>query len=48
MIDCGTCNCRGRKAFAGYVDKNTLGKVPVEQRVKSKRRHDKHKARSID
>jgi hypothetical protein len=40
--------CRNRKAFADYVDINTFGKVPVEQRVKSKRRLDKLKAASIN
>jgi len=40
--------CGSRKAFAEYVDSNTFGKVPVEQRVKNKRRHDKHKAASIN
>jgi hypothetical protein len=39
---------RSRKAFAEYVDNNTLGNVPVEQRVKNKRRQDKHKATSIE
>ena len=40
--------CRSRKAFAGYVDSNTLGKVPVEQRVKNKRTHDKNRTASIN
>jgi hypothetical protein len=40
--------CRSRKAFAEYGDNDTFGKVPVEQRVKNKRRHDKHKATSIN
>jgi len=40
--------CRSRKAFAKYADSNTFGRVPVEQRVKNKRRHDKHNAASIN
>jgi len=40
--------CRSRKVFAKYVDSNTFGKVPFEQRVKNKRRHDKDKAASIN
>jgi hypothetical protein len=34
--------------FAKYVDSNAFGEVPVEQRVKNKRRHDKHNAASIN
>jgi hypothetical protein len=40
--------CGSKKAFAEYVDSNTFGKVPVEQRVKNKRRHDKRKVANIN